>query len=374
MVLHIAGTLNRTGGHVFKLAKERGHVFSDNVHQGIEAAAVRHSNDHFRHPRGPGEIENGIENDHGALAAFQAKPLLPGVALMEELLERLSRIQPTKNLALGIYIEGRIDPLYMTLNPFLLNGIHDVHVLNADGAAVCIAKNSEQLPERVLVGPGNHAGKEFALKIPYRQFPGDRVELGGHGRGLGVERVEVGNQVAARPIRIDDFLNCRSLFRNVAARRHGIGITVPTSRFVGDAHRFEYFVVERFLTHKESLHGVQERSGLGTLNDPVVVRGSKRDYFPDSNLSELGRIGGHERRREINGAEPDDRRLSGHQPGNRVTGSNATGIRNRYRHASKIIDRQLVDPGLGDDGLVGGVELVERQCVRRFDARDNQAA
>ena len=85
------------------------------------------------------------------------------------------------------------------LDPALLLGILDVHVLDAERPAVGVAQDVEDLVERGHVAPGQAVGHELAGQVPDGEPVGQRVELGVDVRRLGVERVEVGDEVARAP-------------------------------------------------------------------------------------------------------------------------------------------------------------------------------
>ena len=66
----------------------------------------------------------------------------------EELLERLGRVQPLEDVALLVVAELGPHALDLRLDPALLVGVLDVHVLDADRAAVGVAQHAEDVAER----------------------------------------------------------------------------------------------------------------------------------------------------------------------------------------------------------------------------------
>jgi hypothetical protein len=122
------------------------------------------------------------------------------------------------------------------------------------------------------------------------------------------------------------------------------------------------------------LHLVEERTRFGALDDAMVI-GTRDGYnFGDTNLGQLGGISTGECGRIVDGAQANDGSLGWHEPGNGVTGTKPTGVRNRHGHTSKIFNAKLVDTSLGNQRFVSVVKLAEGQCVGVPDARHHQAA
>src|SRR5690606_32037952 len=105
------------------------------------------------------------------LAALEAEALLPDELRLQEGLERLGLVEleqdPQLLLARGLDVR-LLDPL---LDPPALLGVLDVHVLDADGAAVGVTQGAEdvaQLHEPAAVA-AEGAGGELAVEVPQRQ-------------------------------------------------------------------------------------------------------------------------------------------------------------------------------------------------------------
>ena len=131
----------------------------------------------------------------------------PDVAGVEEPLEDLGGVEPVEDVTLLLGGERGGDPLDVLLDPPLLLGVLDVHVLDAEGPAVGVAEDVEDLVERGGVLAGEPVGDELARQVPDGQSVVERVELGVELGRLGVERVEVGDQVAADPVHVDEGLH-----------------------------------------------------------------------------------------------------------------------------------------------------------------------
>ncbi len=104
---------------------------------------------------------------------------------------------------LGLLVEGEVDTLDLGLDPPLLLGVLDVHVLDADRAAVGVAQHAEERSELHLLGAGDAAGEEFPVEVPDRQPVRQWIELLGHRRLFPLQRIEVGDEVTAHAIDAD---------------------------------------------------------------------------------------------------------------------------------------------------------------------------
>ena len=106
-----------------------------------------------------------------------------------------------------------VRPLDPRLDPGPLLRVLDVHVLDADRAAVRVAQHAEYLPQlhpRLAAEP---AGGELALEVPQGQPVLVDVEVGMLAL-LVLERVGVGHQVAAHPVGVDQLVT-RAALRQV---------------------------------------------------------------------------------------------------------------------------------------------------------------
>ena len=130
------------------------------------------------------------------------------------------------------------------LDPAPLLRVLDVHVLDADAAAVRVAQHAEDLAQRGHRLAAEAAGGELAVEVPQRQAVGDDVEVGV--RALPeLQRVGVGHQVAAHAVGVDQLLDPRLLGDVVLVR--GGDVVDPADGLVGDAQRAEDLVVEAVL-------------------------------------------------------------------------------------------------------------------------------
>ena len=117
---------------------------------------MRHAHDHLGHARAGRRVEQGVEQDDGRLGTLEPEALLADVAGVQEPLEHLGRVEPVEDVALLVDVEGAGLTLDVLLDPALLLGILDVHVLDAERAAVGVAQHVEDLVEggHVAARPG----------------------------------------------------------------------------------------------------------------------------------------------------------------------------------------------------------------------------
>ena len=196
------------------------------------------------------------------------------------------------------------------LDPALLVGLLDVHVLDADRAAVRVAQHAENVAQRHGFVAGEPVGVELAVEVPHREAVRRRVELGVHVRLFRRQRIEVGDQVAAHAIHVDERVDVHLLGEPGALLVDRVRVAPPAHRLVRHAHRAEDVVVEALLAEEELVHPLQELAGLRALDDAVVVGRRDRDDLAHAELGERLRIG-----RLVLGRVVDARRRRRSRPG-----------------------------------------------------------
>ena len=163
-------------------------------------------------PSAHGLVEKGVEQHDGRLGPLESEPLLPDVAGVEEPLEDLRRVEPVRGCGAAPRA-SRADghALEVLLDPPLLAGILDVHVLDAECPAVGVAQDVEDLVEGGHVLAGQAVGHELARQVPDGQPVVQRVQLGVELGRLGVQGIEMGDEVAAHPVHVDQRLHVHLL-------------------------------------------------------------------------------------------------------------------------------------------------------------------
>ena len=249
------------------------------------------------------------------------------------------------------------DAFDVLLDPPLLLGILDVHVLDAQRPAVGVAQDVEDLVQGGHVLAGQPVGHELPGQVPDGQPVVERVELGVELGRLGVQRIEVGDEVAADPVHVDEGLDVHLLDQpEVAPAPSSSGALtsrLPADRLVGDVHGLEDLVVEAVAAHQALGHVGEEQARLGPLDDPVVVGGGEGHRLADAQLGQGAGVGGLEPGREPEGADADDETLAGHEPGHRLDGAERARVGEGHRGAGEVVGGDLVGVDLAHQLLVG---------------------
>ena len=175
-------------------------------------------------------------------APFEAEPLLPDVLGLQERLERLGDVEPAEDVQLLLAGRRLVLDLDVALDPGPLFGVGDVHVLDADAAAVRVAQHAEDVAQPHQLLAGEPVDRELAVEVPQGQpVPGD-VEVGVGAHGV-FERVGVGHQVAVRAVGVDQLDDPGALVDLAFVAE--VPVDQPAHRLVRDAQRGEDLVVER---------------------------------------------------------------------------------------------------------------------------------
>ena len=110
-----------------------------------------------------GARQDAVEQGDG-LAALEREALLPDELGLEERLERLGGVEPAQDPQLLLAGRLGVADLDLGLDPLALLGVLDVHVLDADGAAVRVAQDAEDLAQLEERLPAEATGGEGAVE------------------------------------------------------------------------------------------------------------------------------------------------------------------------------------------------------------------
>ena len=372
VVLHVAGALRRARVQVtLELREDLLVRLADDVGQHVEPTPVGHADDDLVQPVLGGGLQHLAEQRDQRLAALQREALLADVLGLQEGLERLGGVEPVEHVLL--LVGGRL--LVLALDPFLdpapLLRVLDVHVLDADPAAVRVAQHAEDLAQLHPLPAGEAVDRELAVQVPQGEPVLEDVQVGVLA-DLEFQRVGVGHQVTAHPVRVDQLVHPGGLVDLTLGVDRDVAH--PAHRLVRDAQRGEDLVVEAVLAQDQLVHHLEELAGLRALDDPVVVRAGQRDDLADRQLGQGGLghalVGG----RVFHRADADDRALPLHQPRHRVHGADAARVGQRDRGAGVVLHGQLVAPRPSDHVLVRLPELPEVHLLAALDGGDHQVA
>ena len=229
-------------------------------------------------PSDGGAAQDAVEQRDDRLAALEGEALLPDELGLQEGLERLGRVELAQDPQLLVGAGLGEPDLDLGLDPRALVGVLDVHVLGADGAAVGVAQDAEDLAQPQDRLAAEAAGREVALEVPQGQAVAGDVEVGVAALAV-LQRVGVGHEVAAHAVGVDELLDAGRLVDVVVVV--GRDVLHPADRLVGDAQALEDLVVEAVLAEQQLVDDAQEVAGLGALDDPVVVGAGQREDLGD---------------------------------------------------------------------------------------------
>ncbi|CAB4638355.1 unannotated protein [freshwater metagenome] len=125
--------------------------------------------------------------------------------------------------------------LDLLLDPCLLYWILNVHVLNADRAAVRRTKDIENRSKGHAVAAGESTSEEFTIEIPNGEAIGRGVKFGMKIVLGEVEWIEIGVEVASNAVHVDESSNLKVLFEHQILVIVGVDVVSPVDRFVGKA-------------------------------------------------------------------------------------------------------------------------------------------
>ena len=375
VVLDVAGALDGLGIDVaLELGEELLVLLADDVDEHVETTAMRHAEHGGVHGGVGGGAEHGVEQGDGRFGALDAESLLAEVLGAEELLERLGGVESIEDVALLLDAEFDGDALDLLLDPALLDRVLDVHVLDADGAAVGVAQHVEDLVELHVLATGDAAGEEDTIEVPDAEAVRRRIELGMQIGLLGLERIEIRDEVTAHAMHVDECLHAHLLLEHRLLASEGVGVAAPFDGLIGHAERAEDVLVELVLAHQQFVHALEEQPRLGTLDDAVVVGGGDGHDLGEAETGERGGIGALVGSRIVERTDADDESLARHEARHRLHGADGAGVGEADGHAGEVVGGELVGADLADDLLVGLEEAGEVEGVGGLDARHQQRA
>ncbi len=288
VVLHVARALVRARVVALELGEDLRDRLADRVREHVEPPAVRHPDHDLAQPEQRRVVQDPVEQRDQRLAALEREALVADVLRVQEALEALGLDHLLEHALLARGIERRVVArrLHPVLQPLLALGVGDVHVLDADRAAVRLAQHVEDLAQRRAVPLAlETAGHELAVEVPEREAVGGGVEVAVRG-AVAVERVEVRDQVAAHAVVVDQLQDLGLLLDLLAAagraEEAGVRVHLPAHRAVRHAEVGEDALVERVVALQQLLDARQEQARLRALDDAVVVGRRHRHHLADA--------------------------------------------------------------------------------------------
>ena len=345
---------------------------ADDVGQHVQPAAVRHADADLLQTGFGGLLAHLVQQGDRRLAALQGEPLLSDELGLQERLEDLGLVELVQDPQVLLARQRLVRPLHPVLDPLALGRLLNVHVLDADGPAVGVAQDAQDLAHlHPALAAGEGAGRELAVQVPQRQAVGLHVEIVVAALAV-LQRIGVGHQVAAHPVGVDHLHDPGLLGDLVLVI--GADVLCPADRLVRDPQRAEDVVVEAVLAEQQGVQPGQVLAGLGALDDPVVIGRGQRHDLGDAHVAEPVGIGALELWRVLHRADADDRALALHQARHRVVGADGAGVGQGDGGAGEVLERELAGPGLLDHLLVRGPELGEVEGLAALDAGHQELA
>ncbi len=385
VILHVARALDAGGIRVaLEFREDLRQRLADDVGEHVEPAAVRHPDDDFLDAVGGSPGQQLLQDGDGRLRPFQRKTLLAHETRVQKMLERFGVDEFLQDPDTRVAVERPTVRLrlHAELQPALLLRVLDVHVLAANLPAVGLAQSLEGLsqrgnrPRRVFAdGLSQAAGQELPVQVPDRQPIGGRVEFRMIA-GLGAQRIEIGDQVAADAIGIDELQYRRLLGDLLDASGHaGHGsrpVRLPAHWPVRRFQVGEDLFVEPILALQQGLHLGQKQAGFRALYDAVVVGAGDHHDLPDAQhgrhfgrrASVLGGI--------VDGAGGDDGALARHQARNGAHSPDRAGVGQGDCGALEVLHRETSGAGAGDQFVIGRQELLEVQAAGVLEVGNDQ--
>ena len=146
VILHVARALHRRWVDVaLELLEDLVVALAHDIAEHVQTTAVSHAQYRTVHTCIGGTGEDGVENWNCRLCPIEAETLGSYVLCGQETLECFGSVQTLEYTALvDSEIENSVT-FNALLNPALFIGGVNVHVLNANGAAICVAQNTKQI-------------------------------------------------------------------------------------------------------------------------------------------------------------------------------------------------------------------------------------
>src|SRR5262249_33011660 len=194
---------------------------------------------------------------------------------MQELLELFGRDQFLKQLFFDFGWNRFGIALNPVAYPLLLLFALNVAALGPDLAAVIFDQHRPDFAEGYFILAAEAVREEPAVQIPDREAVGLGFGVRMVVNWNHVGRINVGDQMAAHAIGVDEFEDARLFFDLLAfavnARQERVHVNRPAQRLIGDADVGEDFVVIIVFAEQQLVNVGEEQSRFRALNDAVIV-------------------------------------------------------------------------------------------------------
>ena len=194
-------------------------------------------------------------------------------------------------------------------------------------------------------------------------------------RDVGRKRVDVGHEVAADAVHVDEVEDAGLLLDeslDAPVGEVGIDVAGEAHRLVGNGERGEDLVVEPIFAGEQARHLGKEVSALGALDHPVVVGAGERDDLGHAKAGEGVRVGELVLGGIANRAGGEDQALPDHQARHGLRGAEHPRIGERDVGVGEVFGGELAAVGLADEVVVRREEGGELERLGALDARHDE--
>ncbi len=198
----------------------------EHVGQHVEPPAVRHPDHDLADARAGRPLDQPLEQRDQTLRPFEREALRAEELVLQELLEHLGADHLLKDLdPIGPRQRQPVArALHPALKPVAQLEIVDVRGLHADGAAVGLAQQADQIAQRLPPRPGDVLAAEHQVEILLGEAVVPERDLGARA-GHQPQRIEIGREMPELAIGLDDSLHAlgEQAHRDAALDRAGRG-------------------------------------------------------------------------------------------------------------------------------------------------------
>src|SRR5690348_5579038 len=172
------------------------------LRQNTEAAAMRHADDDVAYPERAAALDDLLQRRDHCLAAIQAKAFGPGDFHIAEFCKVFGFYQLVEDGALAFASERDllVGPLDAFLDPAFLRSVGNVEELDAERLTIGPAQDSDDLAHRAEFEPQHMIEKNPAIEVDLAESVRARIELFFVLGRFETERIEIGVEMAARPV------------------------------------------------------------------------------------------------------------------------------------------------------------------------------
>ena len=230
MVFDVARALDVLGvrGIALELGEDCGERLAHEIGQHIEPAAMRHADDEFADAELGAATQDRFERRHQRFRALDAEAFGAGVASIEKALERLGRGQHPQDFLFRRVGQPRpiVEVFEFLLDPLPFGEHLDVHVFDADPAAISLAQDPDDLAQCRALAAEQVIDEDLAVEISLGKSPGVVVELVMRPALFQMQRIEIRFKMAAHPVGADQVQRADRIDRRLLHGR-------PVDRFRG---------------------------------------------------------------------------------------------------------------------------------------------